>query len=403
MQNIWRFPSFGIVLSTLLLASTAHSCCPCTNVDPSPCQESIKLSDDDLFGHGGSFPVVAALRDKHRDSVTVQVQDPFSDQVQEIIIPNGSLLGFTDPGVIGRVIQACSTDAQRGFSHVGLAITGVPSEMANIVRASIVEGGLSSRKKKYHIAQLEALTTAYPYLKIYLRAAAHNKLESPKILELLKSEKNDVFCFESTGSPSEVLRGIAPRVRLTPLSTIVANYHGDLCVRPLNEGITLRDLQPVLAKELGVSYEKKVSQLVGSTKNRNRKEDSTSWFCSELVAHIYKMFHRINDPLILANNVTPNQFQSWFEGDLLRGKAGPEFYLREYNKTLDGFKEQIVALENRVQSFKNGKCSPFRVLSLPNVYSAEGDELSDADSVASSGTPEPSEVSVSSHSSSDHA
>lgn len=403
MSNIFRFIPVCVWLSTFPYA--AQACCPCKNVDPSPCQDSFELSDDALFGCDSHFPAVAPLSLRHEDKMTLRIRGAFLNEMRDVTIPNGSLLGFTDPGFIGQAIQACSTDAHSGFSHVGLAITGLPSEMMNITLASIKEGGLSLRKKKYHTAQLDVLTTTYPYLKVYLHAARKGKLTSPTIQNVLRAEKNDIFCFESTGSPEEVLRGIAPRVRLTPLSSIVANYHGDLCVRPLNEEITLSDLQPVLAKELGVSYEKKILQLIGSTKNRNRKEDSNSWFCSELVAHIYKLFHRINDPLILANNVTPNQFQSWFEGDLIKGKASSEIYLREYNREIAAYEEQFADLRHKMKSFKNGKWPSFQIVqptSSGSLSEVEAPSM-DAESVASSGTPEPSEKADSDNSSSSHS
>lgn len=367
---LWPFGAlFGTSMLFCALAPTSHGCCSCRDVDCS--SDAFELSDEDLFGDGASLPEVFPLQEKHADRITLHREGVFLESAQDIVIQNGSLLGFTDPGVIGRTIQTCSTDTRSGFSHVGLAITGLPSEMMNIVLASIKEGGLSQRKEKYQKAQIETFTTTYPYLKIYLQAALTDKLESPKVQELLNAEENDVFCFESTGTPDEVLRGIAPRVRLTPLSSIVSTYNGNLCVRSLNEGIALSALQPVLAKELGVSYEKKILQLIGSTRNRNRKEDSNSWFCSELAAHIYKLFDRLNDPLILANNVTPNQFQSWFEGDLLCGKAGDEIYLKEYSRELQAYQEQMASLKHKVKSFKNGKWPAFQIVhSGPSLLSS---------------------------------
>lgn len=377
MKNILYSLCLGIAFVSMAGSPSANASC-CRFLDDSDSSDSSSssrsISEEALFGSPQQWPVVPALTPDHEDSLVVRTLGAFLDESRTTSITTGSLLGFTDPGIIGKSIQACSTDSKRGFSHVALAVVAKPSEMMSIIQASIREGGLSTRKKKYQTAQLEAMIGPYPYLKEFVRLKKGHH-PSNALRERLAQEKNDVFCFESTGAPDEVLRGIAPRVRVAPLSSITAHYRGDLCIRPLNERIALNDLQPVLAKELGVSYEKKVLQLIGSTKNRNRIEDSSSWFCSELTAHIYKLFGVIDDPLILANNVTPSQFQSWSEGDLLRGKAGDECYLREYVKERNAYKEQKISLKRKMKDLKNGKWAPFRIIETEdNSSMASGEE-----------------------------
>ncbi|MDR0632714.1 MAG: hypothetical protein LBF84_01090 [Holosporales bacterium] len=232
-----------------------------------------------------------------------------------IEITNGSLLGFVDTSLVGNLIRYLSDDEKFGFSHVGMAVVAYPTTIVELIQESQENGGLATRKSKYSKRQLETLYTAYPYLRD-LKAG-----EYPEWEEL------DVFCFESTGSIGEVLRGFAPCVRITPLFDVLREYKGNVCVRSLNDAIPLEDLQQQIIDNLGISYEKKIFQLLQSTAGRNEKEDESSWFCSELIAYLYKKNGIIQSD-ILSNNVVPREFSTRNPFDYLRDLATDEQWLK---------------------------------------------------------------------------
>jgi hypothetical protein len=185
-----------------------------------------------------------------------------------------------------------------------------------MIQKSWEYGGLSTRKPKYYKKQLDVLYKAYPYL----RDIADG--ERPA------DEKLDVFCFESVGSLGEVFHGYAPRVQITPLAKVIKAYNGNVCVRPLDEAIPLKNLQQQIIDNLGISYEKKILQLLRSTGDGNDKEDGSSWFCSELAAYLYKKNGVIAEEETLANNVIPMEFSTRSTNDFLRGKASDEQWLK---------------------------------------------------------------------------
>lgn len=290
----------------------------------------------------------SCLKSEHYDQVSICTQSPFLKKSLEFKVTTGSLLGFSDYGLIGKTIKTCSIDTHNGFSHVGIAIVAYPLEILRIILESINQGGLATRKKKYQIYQQKALLDYFPYLK---------NLDMPSFPQ----EKLEIFCFESTGAADEVVKGLKPRVKINLLSKVAASYKGDVCIRPLIKPIPLSALQHLLVKELGVSYEKKLLQLLGATKNRNKHEDSSSWFCSELVAHIYKTYKIIENPIILANNVTPQQFSSWYDTDLIQGRAESEQYIKEYKKECKKYKKIKKQIKNKITAYKTGKYLPFSI------------------------------------------
>jgi hypothetical protein len=168
------------------------------------------------------------------------------------------------------------------------------------------------------------MTNAYPYL------AALQDIES-NLGDI--DEQLDVFCLESTGSAKDIIskEPLYPRVQITPLRQVLENYVGDVCVRTLHVPITLSSLENLIIKELGVSYEKDPSQLLKSTRDGNKEDDTSSWFCSELVAYIYRD-RGIIPQGVKANNVIPKEFSVQSEIDYLYEYAGRQQWLKLYIK-----------------------------------------------------------------------
>ncbi|MDR0625377.1 MAG: hypothetical protein LBF72_02940 [Holosporales bacterium] len=261
------------------------------------------------------------------DGVTWAPNEAQHNMSRPIRIFNGSLIGFSQLNIIGKAIRFLSNDSsKKGFSHIGIAVIARPSDVVRMICESAEGGGLATRDKKYTIEQLEIMREVYPYLwasdgnKSELKDWVNSTLAS-------QDETPDVFCLEACGTPGEVFRGLGPRVKITPLTKVVDNYNGGVCVRSLHEPLASDQLRVAIVRNLGISYEKSLKQLFNSVTGGNTEEDGSSWFCSELAAHIYKQTNVFADGK-LANNTIPKDFSSASETDLLRGKATDEMWVK---------------------------------------------------------------------------
>lgn len=292
---------------------------------------SVNASAQDLYTHEVASSIIKDCATAHEKISSTQHEDRMIWQPSEdtynisrpVEITNGSLLGFSESSFIGNVIRFLSNDSDGGFSHVGVAVVARPSEVLEMIQKSSESGGLSTRKEKYTTKHLDVMYDYYPYLK------------DLEIGEHPDDESLDTFCFESTGSAKGIFQGHWPHVQINPLNKVIGEYDGNVCVRSLLEPIQLSDLQEEIINQTGRSYEKKFFQLFKSTIDGNPEEDGSSWFCSELAAHIYKTFGVMTDDDSHANNVIPKEFSTRSEIDFLKGKATDEQWL----KLLDSFVE----------------------------------------------------------------
>jgi hypothetical protein len=269
--------------------------------------------------------VSSTTQKENENFVLWRPNDKEYNMSRPVAISNGSVLGFADSTVIGKLIRFLSDDAQNGFSHVGMAIVAKPSQILEMIQESAKSGGLANRKKKYLKEQLRVMYEAYPYLCDAIAAAAAESAA-------LQDEPLDVFCFESSGTAGDVLRGLGPRVQISPLAKAVDEYDGNVCVRSLYEPILLESLHNKIVETIGVSYEKHITQLLKSTSDGNKVEDESSWFCSELVAALYKTAGVVKD--VCANNVIPKDFSTHSKEDLLKGNATDEMWLKIKEKSM---------------------------------------------------------------------
>lgn len=260
------------------------------------------------------------LRPDHRDWVRWTPSLSDGNVRHSVVITTGSLLGFSSKAASGRLIRFMSGDRREGFSHVGMAIVAYPSEILRLVKLSSKIGGLSTRTPEYTAYQLRLLYRAHPYLR---RIQGEVEIDEPL----------DVFVFEAV-SDAKLIRkdGIYSCVMLTPLSLAVNEHHRDACVRTLLPSMDLESLQSIIVQELGISYELKKGQLLRATTDANKKEDGSSWFCSELVTYVYKVAGVLGPNVGYANNVVPMEFASYNRDDLLKGKAAAEQWIKRVKR-----------------------------------------------------------------------
>jgi hypothetical protein len=260
------------------------------------------------------------LRPDHEDRCIGTFPLAQDSRNQTMYVVTGSLAAFCARDLPGIVIRKKQKDSSDGFSHVGIAITAYPSEIMEIINMSIRYGGLSAQKPKYIKAAQQTMFDAYPYLRDFFEDAnpPFNLTTDYPVLPL---ETLDAFLFESSGDFFEVVKKrLRPRVKIAPLKAVIDSYNGDVCVRCLKTPIPLAHLQSFVIAQLGIPYEKNLWQLLKSCGSQNKIEDDSSWFCSELVARIYKN-HDIFPPSVLANNAIPRHFSCGGQLDYLRGYA----------------------------------------------------------------------------------
>jgi hypothetical protein len=123
-------------------------------------------------------------------------------------------------------------------------------------------------------------------------------------------------------------------VQLVPLSTRLEQYDGEIAVRQLVDvefsADDIRSLMQLRRELAGRKYEEDKIQLIKAawdyTFGRN-KEDLSSLFCSELVAEAYQRLGLL-DPDTPSNEYVPADFSENKKLVLLRGRLGPEIFLK---------------------------------------------------------------------------
>lgn len=127
------------------------------------------------------------------------------------------------------------------------------------------------------------------------------------------NDDNKWFCFESTGTKGEVLRGKYPHVRITPWNTVVKNYNGKVSYRLFlyqnMKKIDSAEVTKFAEKYNGKSYTKNPFKLLKAVLKENKKSKSEilkTAFCSELVAKMLMEVGIIEEGV--ASNYIPKDF-----------------------------------------------------------------------------------------------
>jgi hypothetical protein len=123
---------------------------------------------------------------------------------------------------------------------------------------------------------------------------------------------NSLFCFESTGSASQILQGIAPQVQISSWQDVVADYDGRVAKRQFNFGEKKpkwQDVVKYVQGNLGKSYETNLESLIMAIRGDNKENDVSSVFCSEMVADCLITLGYL-DSEKLSSNYVPGDFSS---------------------------------------------------------------------------------------------
>lgn len=94
------------------------------------------------------------------------------------------------------------------------------------------------------------------------------------------------YCFESTGSATDILkRHVLPQVQIHRWEEVISGYDGGVAARWFKfSEAAAPDLTSFVQENLGKPYEQSLSTLFACITRKNRTDDLTSVFCSELVA-----------------------------------------------------------------------------------------------------------------------
>lgn len=236
----------------------------------------------------------------HKDTLEWINSNPDPVTVQRVEITTGSLLSFGGKGTVSNTIRRFTKDPNfLGLSHVGMAIIASANEALALIEESARVGGLYFFKDQTEQAKEDMIKT--------IRHTFHKKMDEP-----------DVFCIQSTGGMG---------VHIVPLHVLIDMYEGSIFVRRLINPLPLRELTPLLAREIGKGYNFNINQLARCARDSNKTEQNSKTFCSQLVAILYRDAGLL-PPDIQANNVSPAEFDSRSSHDLLRELADGEKVLK---------------------------------------------------------------------------
>ncbi|MBX9976813.1 MAG: hypothetical protein K2X98_00990 [Alphaproteobacteria bacterium] len=128
---------------------------------------------------------------------------------------------------------------------------------------------------------------------------------------ILKSKAHQTkYIFESTGNPSDILKGIKPQVQIHPWDEQVSAYNGNVATRKFRFQQNKPDstnVKDYVLKNLGKPYEKDIWRLLKSLQEDNLVEDNTSMFCSELVGEMTLALKMRSDANV-SENFVPRHF-----------------------------------------------------------------------------------------------
>ena len=173
-------------------------------------------------------------------------------------------------------------------------------------------------------------------------------------LGLLDTKTQKKFVFESKGSATQILRLIKPQVQIDLYDNVVPTYGGIVAERMFNfDAGHEPDVDKVLQsvnKYLGVSYEQHPLELIEACSRSNDCSNSSSMFCSELVAQVLQD-HGYMDKSIYPNNYIPRDFGKLQESlRLLNVSLSDEIVVRTASQKgfIEKIKDDIIWAEQKI-------------------------------------------------------
>ncbi|AIK95886.1 hypothetical protein [Candidatus Odyssella acanthamoebae] len=129
---------------------------------------------------------------------------------------------------------------------------------------------------------------------------------------VLIDEAEQKYSYESTGSAEEILyQGVLPQVQIRLWEDVVKGYEGKISTRQFKFTDAMRNdlsmTQPYVYNRIGLSYEKKLDELLKAVVRANKKAGVNSVFCSEEVAHFLIHLNYLTQER-LEDNYLPKDF-----------------------------------------------------------------------------------------------
>ncbi len=217
----------------------------------------------------------------------------------KVILCTGALIA-TSPSIAE---QQKNYDVDEAINHISIkhqSITDKLKEQKSSLQYNLVGIGLFSGKDPISYG---------------IKGLTRSKVSHVGIILSDAQDENKWYCFESTGSAKEVLRGQYPHVRITPWKDVVKNYDGGISYR-LFDFENDKRISPTLVTEFveeynGKSYTKSPLRLLKALLHKNRKSRSSSLksvFCSELSSKMLMNLGVLEDGI--PGNMLPRDFSS---------------------------------------------------------------------------------------------
>lgn len=131
---------------------------------------------------------------------------------------------------------------------------------------------------------------------------------------ILEDQNKELYCFESTGSASQILKKkMLPQVQIHKWEDSVDSYDGRVAKRQFifsGENKVDPDKVTHMVKDLiGTPYERDLSTLISSIRRNNKEESISTLFCSELVAKVMMDLGYLSNQRV-SDNYLPKDFSS---------------------------------------------------------------------------------------------
>jgi len=205
------------------------------------------------------------------------------------------------------------------FTYVCLSFASILLSTELQALSSSSEDYESDDRKHYNLVGI-ALFSGKDLVSKAIKKATHSKISHVGVILADARDENKWYCFESTGTPSEVLHGHYPHVRVTPWENTVAMYDGKVSYRLAvfedQDRTDSRAVTEFVEEYDGKSYTKNPLKLFKALFRKNKESTSKSLntvFCSELAAKMLMNLEIIDADI--ESNKLPKDFSS--EGNII--------------------------------------------------------------------------------------
>lgn len=170
------------------------------------------------------------------------------------------------------------------------------------------------KDQKYNLIGV-ALFSGKDPVSTAIKRLTHSNVSHVGIILSDAKDENKWYCFESTGSASEVLKGQYPHVRVTSWNSVVNDYDGKISYRlAVFEDKDRTDSNSVTKFVDGndrKSYTKNPLKLIKALFRKNKDSQSkisNTFFCSELTAKMLMDLNILKEDI--PSNYLPKDFSS---------------------------------------------------------------------------------------------